>query len=647
VARSRFLAAAPAGFLVFAAVLGLRTAGWLQPLELAVYDQYVRSEMRPLQPDSSQVVLLQVTEQDIRDQGHWPLSDRTLAEALRALVDAGVRAVGLDIYRDLPVPPGEEQLAKILRDEARIVAVRKSGDVETGGIPGPPALEGGDRIGFNDILLDPDLTVRRGLVFLDDGEGAVEYAFGLRLALVALADEGIFPAPDPANPNWLGLGPTTVPPFEGSDGGYSGEDDAGYQFLLDFANARQGFTTIALGTLLRGEVDPERLREKVVVIGVNARSLPDHFHVPFLRESGNGTGIPGFQVHAHVVDQILRFGLGESAPLRVLSERREAALIALLAALGCLFGLTARGGPIVGVSAVVLTVLLGGGALWLAGALAFRAGWWIPVVAPGLAWVGSVGVVTAWNSTRERAQRALLMRLFSRHVSPKIADQIWSQRDAFFANGRPRSERMTATVLFLDMKGYTEQAEKMDPARLMEWVNDFMEPMARTVDAFDGVVDDYFGDGLKANFGVPFARTTDAEITADARRAVQCALDMARGLGRLNTTYRERGLPNVAMRIGIHTGPVVAGSLGSAERLKYTVVGDAVITAQRLEGTDRVAHDFESEPCRILISAATQHHLDESFRCEAQGFVTLKGKDEKVAVYRVAEPGGATGSAPE
>jgi adenylate cyclase len=635
VTRSTVIAAALIGALVLAGVLGLRAAGWLQPLELAVYDQYLRHASRaPEVGSSSPVLMLEITEQDIREQGHWPLSDHTLAEALRALLEAGVRAIGLDIYRDLPVPPGERQLEKILREEPRVVAVRKSGDVDSGGIPGPPVLEGSDRVGFNDILLDPDSTVRRGLLFLDDGEGAVEYAFGLRVALAALAHEEVFPAPDPAKPDWLRLGSTTLRPFAGNDGGYAGEDDAGYQFMLDFAGAEEGFRSITLGPLLRREVAPELLRDKIVLIGVNARSLPDHFAVPFLGESE--TGIPGLQVHGHVVRQLVRFGLGESTPLRVLSEGQEALLIALLAALGCLVGLTPRGGPVLGVSAEVLTVLFGGVLLWLGGALAFRLGWWIPVVGPGLAWLSSVGVVTAWSSSRERELRGVLMQLFSRHVSPKIADEVWRQRDFFFHKGRPRSERLTATVLFLDMKGYTGRAEKMDPEQLMEWVNEFMESMASQVDAFGGVVDDYFGDGLKANFGVPFARTSEAEIADDARRAVSCALAMREALESLNAGYRERGLPNVAARIGIHTGPVVAGSVGSAERLKYTVVGDVVITAQRLEGTDRVPHDFERTPCRILASEATRRHLDGSFRCEPQGVVPLKGKEEEVAVYRVA-----------
>ena len=290
-----------------------------------------------------------------------------------------------------------------------------------------------------------------------------------------------------------------------------------------------------------------------------------------------------------------------------------------------------------GVSAEVLAVILGAGALWLAGAAAYRAGWWIPVAAPGLSWLASAGIVTAWNSSREQAQRALLMQLFSRHVSREIADEIWQHRDEFFAQGRPRPQRLTATVLFVDMKGYSSQAEKMDPETHMGWLNDFVGAMAREVDGAGGVVDDYFGDGLKANFGVPFARESEAQVAADAQRAADCAVAMAEALERLNASYRERGLPTVAVRIGIHTGSVVAGSIGSAERLKYTVVGDVIVTAQRLESLEQVEHDFERSPCRILVSGRTRGYLDGRYQSESLGRFSLKGKGNEVSVYRIAE----------
>ena len=618
---------------VVAAVLVIRTLGLLQGLELAIYDQWVRYASRVEEP-RSRIVILAITEQDIREQGHWPLSDRTMTELLRAVLAADPRVVGLDIYRDLPVPPGEALLAALLESEPRIIGVTKFGGIEDEGIPGPRGLEDSERVGFNDILLDPDTTVRRGLLFLDEGDEEVEFSFALRVALAALAGEGVYPRPDTEEPEWLRLGPTTVPPWQPSDGGYADIDAAGYQYFVDFSGRGEGFRTLHLGPLLRGEFDPELLRDKIVLVGVMAKSLPDFVRVPF--QPDVEAGIPGIEMHGYMVRQLVRLGLGESAPMRILSEWQEVLLVAMAAVLGwaVAFG-TRRGGPVLGVSAEILAVIFGVAALWLAGAAAHRAGWWVPVAAPGLAWLASAGVVTAWSSSRERSQRALLMQLFSRHVSAEIADEIWQHRDEFFAQGRPRPQRLTATVLFADMKGYSARAEKMDPETLMGWLNDFMGLIAREVERSGGVVDDYFGDGLKANFGVPFPRESEAQIAADARRAVDCAVEIAGALEHLNEGYRERGLPTIGMRVGIHTGRVVAGSLGSAERLKYTVVGDVVVVAQRLESLERVEHDFERWPCRILVSGRTYDCLDGRHRSEPLGRFSLKGLGEDVPVYRV------------
>jgi adenylate cyclase len=627
--RSRTLTIALVSLGVFAAVLGLRAARLLQGLELLLKDQYVRYAVAQ-SPASSRIAVIEITEEDIREQGHYPFSDGVLAKGLRALVRADARVVGLDIYRDLPVPPGAARLEALLRGEPRIFAVSTAPGADLVGIPGPPALRGSGRVGFNDQLLDPDGVVRRGLLFLDDGEGEVGYAFALQLTLAALAPRGIRPAPDPDNPEWLRLGATTIRPLTGDHGGYAGEDEAGYQFLLDFGPTAAGFETISFGELLQRDFDAERVRDRIALVGVNAQSLPDVFLMP-LRGAAASEKMPGVVLHAHLVDQLMRYALGESAPIRVLSDAQETALLLLFSLLGGVLGLGVRGTPTrVGIA------IVGSALVWLAGAAAYRAGWWVPMVGPGVAWMASLGIVTAWTSTRERAERAQVMQIFSRLVSPEVAEEMWRHRSEFFKDGRPRSRRVTATVLFLDMKGYTQSAEKMEPEQLMAWVNDFMEPMADMVRRCGGVVDDYFGDGLKANFGVPFAAETEDEIAVDARRAVSCAIKMASALDRLNACYRERRLPTVAVRIGIHTGPVVVGSLGSAEHLKYTTVGDVVVTSQRLESLDVVAHDYERNPFRILVTAQTLRHLDGSYVSEPLGLFVLNGMNEEVEVHRIA-----------
>jgi adenylate cyclase len=627
--RSPLVAAVVSGAAIVIVVLVMRSLGLLQGMELAAYDRYLRSLPQPPAPDS-RILVLAITEEDIQELGHWPISDEILARTLERLIAAGAQVIGLDVYRDLPVPPGAERLAKLLQREPRIIAAEQIGDEHSEGIRGPAVLRGSDRVGLNEILVDPDAMVRRGLLFANDEQGAVGYSFALRIALLYLRSQGIYPRPDPERPELLRLGPTTLRPFRADDGGYVAADDAGYQILIDYHGAIHTLEAITLGPLLRGQIDPERIRDRIVLIGVVARSLPDFFRVPVWQSPETQAGPPGVMLHGYIVTQLLRSAVGDARSTRVLAEWQEILCIVLVGGLGC-----ALGGGFRRLYPFVLTMFLGLAVLWLIGAAAIRVGLWIPPVAPGMAWVGAMGLVMAWSSIRNRAQHTLLMRLFSIHVSNEMADQIWAQRDEFFKGGHPRTHRLMATALFLDIKGYSVLSDRMEPESLMEWLNGFMQPMTDEVLAFGGVVDDYFGDGLKASFGVPFPRETEEEIAADARQAVRCALAMESALSQLNQDYSERGLPGVAMRVGIHTGPVVLGSLGSAARQRYTAIGSAVVTAQRLESLGEVAHDFEARPCRILISGETETLLDETFKCEGLGSFPLKGREEQIPVYRV------------
>jgi class 3 adenylate cyclase len=142
-------------------------------------------------------------------------------------------------------------------------------------------------------------------------------------------------------------------------------------------------------------------------------------------------------------------------------------------------------------------------------------------------------------------------------------------------------------------------------------------------------------DGLKADFGVPLPRATEAEISRDAVNAVNCALAMEREIKRLNTFWQERNLPTVNMRIGIFTGPVVAGSIGSTKRLKYTTIGDTVNIASRLESFSKnlIGFDFTNRACRVLIGESTLQYLGNQFRTEKVGELSLMGKAEKITTY--------------
>jgi adenylate cyclase len=160
-----------------------------------------------------------------------------------------------------------------------------------------------------------------------------------------------------------------------------------------------------------------------------------------------------------------------------------------------------------------------------------------------------------------------------------------------------------------------------------------MAAMTRIVMDSGGVVNKYMGDAIMALFGVPAPRSGEEEIARDARSAVRCALAMREELERLNSLWLTRGRSAMRMRVGIHTGPLMVGCIGSEDRLEYTVIGDTVNVAARLESFDKVL-DAEST-CRILISEPTRRRLDGSFATDSVGRVQLKGKGQELSIHRV------------
>ena len=623
----------------FVLMLALREMGLLQPLELALYDRLLASRAVAAGPQQ-RVALVGANEEDITALG-WPSSDATLAKLLGAVLAQGPRAVGLDIYRDAPRPPGEKAFARLLQREEKLVVVRKIGSPGEPGVPPPPGLEGSDKVGFADVSADPGGVVRRGLLFLDENE-STQHSFPLRLALLYLKAEGIAPAAgdDPAH---MRLGKTSIPPFEENDGAYVGADAGGYQFLLDYAGGPVPFARYSFGDVLAGRAPPDAFKDRVVIVGVTAPSVKDFFETPFSRDEASPT-VHGITLHAHVVGQLLRMAIDGSKPVRVFPEWAELAWLALWCALGAFAGLKAqRLGrfaflAVAGIAANILVV-------WIASGQSA----WLPLFPQTFGWLAVLALVTAWSLHLERAERSQLMGIFSRYIGGDLAADVWARREEFLEpGGRPRPQRLTCTVLFSDIKGFTAVSEKLDAAGLMQWLNSYMEAMASLVMKHGGVVDKFIGDAVMAVFGVPVSKDREG-IRGDARAAARCALDMRAGLRRFNEEWTAKGLPAIGIRVGIYTGELISGSLGSADRMEYTVIGDTVNTASRLESFKLAPGETPPEAlaeeadgaCRILVGDSTAAHLNRKFILTRVGEVLLKGKETPVIVYSLVGKAGA------
>lgn len=620
------------GHLVFASILGLRGYGLLQELELSVYDllSWTRSISVPV---DNRIITILANDDDQRRFG-WPLPDDQLAQLFETVLAQQPNSIGLDIYRDLPVPigggKGYEHLTQVLTTHPNIYGIFKFRNTIGASVDPSPALKGTERVGFNDIPSDTGGTIRRGLLYMGD-ENATYEVFGLKLALHYLIPKGITPQPDPSNPNALMLGKSSLEPIDPYFGGYVNQDTGGFQIMLTYPGAPSGFQALSFTQVLTAAPDNLRkwFKDKIVIVGVNAEATPDFVYTPFGIWLRGEQRVPGSMIHAYLTSQLIRMALGESRPLYSWTDTQELLWIWLWCLASAFICLWARS-----LWRFSLTMLSGVLILLGLSYLAFTNDVWIIVMAPALGWILSFLLMLAHLSNQDKQHRTVLMQIFSKHVSKDVAEAIWNEREQYLNEGRLVPQRLTATVLFTDLQGFTSVSEQMEPTDLMNWLNQYMETMVNIVEKqYNGQVNKFIGDAIMAVFGVPLPSTTPEAIARDAVNAVACALAMRNEMARLCQIWQSQGLPLIRMRIGIFTGPVIVGSLGSVERQEYTVLGDTVNTASRLESYDKTLD--ADNLCRILISDSTLQYLCNQLQIEPVGEVSLKGKQTKLTIYRV------------
>lgn len=605
-------------------VLALRLTGLLQTLEWAALDEFFRR--RPVESPDPAIVIVGIDESDLQVIGKWPISDAVLAKLINKIKQHRPSAIGLDLYRDLPVEPGQADLVQVFKTTPNLIGIEKKvGDPDSPAIRSASVLQQLGQVGVNDIVPDADGKIRRGLLIWFNETGDWAESLGLKLAQLYLAPRGI--TPDPEAPE-LQLGGATFIRFQANDGGYVQADDGGYQILLNFRGPARSFQKVSVMEVLQDRISQNLLRDRIVLIGPTAPSLKDFFYTPY---SGGWTQTPeqtaGVEIQAHLASQVVNSALFDRPGISVWAAPLEWLWIFGWAVVGAIAGWRFRTARLIPIVMLVLSSVLIGGCF-----LAFLGGWWLPVVPPVLTLVGSVIVITRYIAELEREDRKTVMNLFGRHVTPQVAEAIWRDRHQILKQGRMRGQQITATVLFSDIVGFSRIAEQAEPEVLMDWLNEYMGAMAQLVLDHGGVVDKFIGDAVMAVFGAPIPSLTEEEIAWDAQQAVDCALAMATKLQALNQKWQAQGRPTAAMRIGISTGTVVTGSLGSSQRLDYTTIGDSVNVASRLESYDQSA---KIDTCRILISQATYLRSQDHFRMQEIGSVLLRGRDQPLTVYQV------------
>lgn len=598
--------------LAAAAVLYCRELGGLQPAELAVYDRLVTAWAG--QARSERILLVLVTEADIARYG-WPLRDGDLATLLQRLTGWSARAVGVDLYRDRPLPPGSQALADLLAQHPEILWAFKLPDEGSPGVAPPAVLADSPRAVLADVVTDAGGVVRRGLLAATEARtrrsvrtlGAALAETYVAQGLRALGDD-------------VALGDGRVVLVTERFGPYAQVDAAGYQTLLDFHGGRDRFGRMSLGDLMRDDAAASSVRGRAVLVGTDAPSVKDSFPTPL------GAGpLSGVALHAHLADQLIRMEAGEPAGRTVLPRTVDMAVIWACATAAAATGLAfPSAGP-----AFAAALLAGMGLIAWAGYAAFgAAGLILPVVPAALAWLGgAAGAVWALHGIGIR-ERLRLRRSFEHYLDPRIID------DMLAAGVSPSfgGERREVSVMFTDIAGFTTLAETLPAEAVAALLRDYFDGVCAAVLNCGGLLSVFHGDGLQVLFGAPRRQEDHAD------RAVDAALGIDAFARRFSAEQRRRGVPFGETRIGVHTGVALVGNVGTRARLNYGAVGDMVNTASRLEGLNKWVGT------RIAVSGETVRRCARH-RFRPVGEFVLRGRRDALAVATPLTPADAANPA--
>ncbi len=391
---------------VTAALGGVRQLGALEPLERVAYDRWMQLSSHR-SPDS-RMLLVEITEADIKAQQQWPMSDQIMAEALGRLQQLQPKVIGLDVYRNIPHGTGGKALGTELR-RSNVLSITQLGDLDATQIPPPPESPP-EQVGFNDFLVDPDGILRRQLLYTSvDGQDL--YAFSLLLVLHYLEQ------PLTVSESALSLGKAHIPALNSTIGGYQNVDSAGYQTLVRYRSDGLPARSVTLGQVLAGQVPLDWVKGKIVMIGLTAPSSRDFFDTPLSAAiERNSSKIPGLMIHGESVRHLLSLIDGER-PISSTSDRLELLWALAWAGMG---------------SAVLWRfthplssgMLMVGGWLLLGGVTYgfFLLSVWVPIFLPGLAFT-IAGLSTIAYRVFQRTFYDPLTGLANRSYFAQLVDQ--------------------------------------------------------------------------------------------------------------------------------------------------------------------------------------------------------------------------------
>ncbi|MBW4492554.1 MAG: adenylate/guanylate cyclase domain-containing protein [Oscillatoria princeps RMCB-10] len=570
------------GAVAAAVSVGMSQLGAWQQLEQLGYNALF--QLRPPLNWDERIAAIAIDQPSLQEYGQFPWKRDRYAQLLRALQKSPPAAIGFDILWVAPSPADGQLAAAIAGSGKAVLAL--AWDKEGKVLPPLPALErAAAKVGHILHRADDDGISRQGTLF-------VQSLPALGMAVLNVGNAG----------TQLGW-PTPV---------------AGQKLQnvwINWPGKTEAVPTYSFADVAEGRVDSSVFAGKLVLVGATATGM-DPLRTPL----NHNPPTAGVYLHAALIDNILNN--------RLLQRLPDWAGTLLLLAIGpatswLLFDRQLRG-------RIAIALLLPPAYFALALAAFSWGSLWVPVAAP----IGTVLFALLGVQLREQYEKQQLMNLFAQHVAPEMAQVIWERKEEIFENGELEAMELTATVLFMDIRGFTTISESLPPRELLSWLNLYLDAMASCIMEHGGVIDKYIGDAIMAVFGIPFPQGQDEDIKRSAQAAIAASLAMHERLKLLNERFKTEGRPQIKFGIGIHTGTVVAGTVGGAGRLSYSVLGDTVNVAARLESMTKTL--TADKPYKILLTDRTLACVSDCYGAEEVGAIQLRGKQTDTLVYTIS-----------
>jgi adenylate cyclase len=381
-------------------------------------------------------------------------------------------------------------------------------------------------------------------------------------------------------------------------------DESG-RMLVNYLGPAKTFPHYSVSDILNGRISADKLNGKIVLVGATATGIYDLRVTPF------GAVYPGVEIHATVIDNILHQNfLIHSGWTKFLD-------VCIIILVGLIMGLAVP--RMKAVAGIALSLALISAFVLANTAIFVRYNVWMNLIYPALTMMTIYLGITVYRYVTEEREKKKVRSAFQYYLTASVVNEILKDPSKLKLGG----DKKNLSVMFSDIRGFTSISEKLSPEELVHLLNEYLTAMTDVVFKYDGLLDKYIGDAIMAVFGAPLDQPDHA------LRACRTGIEMMSELRRLREKWAAEGRPDINIGVGINTGDMVVGNMGSQMRFDYTVIGDSVNLASRLEGTNK------EYGTNIIISEFTHEIIKDELFCRELDAVRVKGKKLPVRIFEL------------